>query len=239
MQRRASAAYIRNYEDPARRSVMLEDRKAMVRRFTRGLADVAGLSDEEMDRLVDLVAEQGLERTLWDHRCRVDPSCDEAKHTFPNAEQHAAAIEALLGPDKYQSYRQFRLAGPERGIVEQLRLRLVDRDPLGNKAAQQLIAALWEERERYFAQAAQRGVGLGLSWTSDSIVVTHTVGQGPGSTVDHHALEFNELTRARAAAILSPEQLRVFSEMQDEAYRTLGSILRKPAAAKAQAGPAR
>lgn len=233
-QRRISAAFLRRYEDPTQRPEMLADEKAVVRRSTRGLAEAAGLSGEELDRLVDLLAEQRLERILADHRCRVDPSCDGLTYRFHDAEQHVAEVAALLGPEKHQKYRQFRLASTERSIVDQLRLRLVDGDALGSSDAERLISALWEERERFFTQAERRGVHLGIVRTAFSIVVTRTDERGMGNEVDHHTLEFNELASARAAAILTPAQLRVFKEIQDEAYRQIESSFRDQNAAKAE-----
>jgi hypothetical protein len=225
-QRQISSAFMRRYDDPAQREEMLLEAKGQLRRGVRPFANIAGMSDAELDAFVNLLAEQQLERRVAEHRCGMSESCDYLAHRFTDVDRHRAEITALIGADTYQKYRQFREAGQERSLVSHLRVKLVDVEALRSSDAERLITALFEEREQFFAQAARKNVQLVTMSTGLGMVVTKAGEPGEEGEVDEHTREFNEIARARAATILTREQLRVFSEIQDEAYRSIEGSLR-------------
>jgi hypothetical protein len=215
-----STAFMRQYDDPLQRAEMLLIEKGRVRRTFRPFGQLAGMSNAQMDAFINLLAEQRMERSIAEYRCGMSDSCDYDAYRFPDGTRQTAEIVALIGADRYQKYRRFREAGFERGVVENLRVRLVDAEaPLRSSDAERLIGALFEERELFFAQAQQKGIQLTMIGIGNGMVIARADERGGEPEVDDHSREFNEIARTRAATILTQEQLRVFRGIQDEAYR--------------------
>jgi hypothetical protein len=227
VQQQVSARFMRRHDDPLQRTEMIMEAKGQILRGMRPFGRQAGMSDERLDALVTLLAQQRTERSVAEHRCGMDESCDYDAHRFPDVARQTAEIVALLGPETYQEYRLFRDAGTERGFVAALRTKLVDGDALRAADARRLVDALFEEREQYLAQAEQRGVQLTMITTGAAVVVARAGKQGGEPLIDDHSREFLDLMRKRAATILTQEQQRVFDEMQEEGYRIVAESIKR------------
>ena len=206
--------------DPAKRRAMLDETKAGSRRQFPQLAQVLQLSDFEYDRLLELLAEQqlaGHERML---RCALDSTCkfpgvDRAYHDSQELE-----VAALIGADRQQRLEKYQQSLNERSAVTQFRGGLPDKDRLSDAKAEQLIAAIAEEHQRFEAEIVQSGAGVsGLNTGGVSFALSPEEAGAEKRLAE--GTEYLGRVRERATPILTAGQLAVFNEMLDEGLRQL------------------
>src|SRR2546430_8896724 len=89
-------------------------------------------------------------------RCRLDPSCNVQSLPI-DLESQQKAIKELLGAEKFDEYERYQQTLYQRLEVHELRSRLDVANVLSDEKAEALIAALYEEGERYAAEAKAMG----------------------------------------------------------------------------------
>jgi Spy/CpxP family protein refolding chaperone len=188
------------------------------------VAQHLGLTDEEADRLFTLLAEQQLQAHERQARCVTQPDCNYRGFSSADAETQQQEMNALLGPDRQQKFKLFQESMSERQAVAALRSNLPDSAFLNEQRAEDLVAALYEERTQFQNEAQQRGMGFNGYGTGSGMLFV-----GDQGTLDERvaaARRYSDRLRERAAQVLTPEQLKSFNQMQDELLANLREMLR-------------
>jgi hypothetical protein len=215
------------YDDSSQRPALVEDARANARRQYARLKDQLRLSDNTFEQLIALLAEQQLDAQVSWARCAVDPRCDPDDSGRTPLNDRSQEFLALLGADRIDTFQQYRDSLVERDAVAQLRGRLPDTNFLPQAQADQLVAALAEERRRYSDEMTQQGAklqgwgtNLGMLWYPDH-----------ARTVEQQLLEaaqYSQRLRTRAATLLSPAQLAAYVQMQEELLAQMAAHFRPP-----------
>ena len=222
-QRQYMEELLARLEDPEQREEMLAEYKMVSRNSNPRLAQALQLTSEEYERLIDLLAMGQINSMESSAHCSLDPQCMTQGVGRREPDWKAQEIADLLGPGRQQKYDQYRNSIQERESVTQLRERLDDAAYLADGQAEALIGALADERQRITADAGGGFMGFGNG--SGMAYVT-----GNGTTPEERfksAQANSQRLRARAAEVLTPEQLRIFNEMQDEVVLSARQQLRQ------------
>jgi hypothetical protein len=228
----SEARFLEEIADPTRRAELLEQTKLSVRGPLPRVAQHLGLTDEEADRLFTLLAEQQLQAHERQARCVTQPDCNYRGYTPADADAQQQEMNALLGPEKLQKFRQFQESASERQTVATLRSNLPDSAFLNEQRAEDLVAALHDERARFQNEAQQRGTGFSGYGTGSGMLYIDDRG-----TLDERvaaARRYSERLRERAAEVLTSEQAKSFNQMQDELLANLREMLRNQEAERAR-----
>jgi hypothetical protein len=220
----SEARFLEEIADPARRAELLEQTKLSVRGPLPRVAQHLGLTDEEADRLFTLLAEQQLQAHERQARCVTQPDCEYRGVSPAEVDSQQQEMNALLGPEKLQKFRQFQESASERQTVATLRSNLPDSAFLNEQRAEDLVAALHDERTRFHNEAQQRGTGFSGYGTGSGMLYIDDRG-----TLDERvaaARRYSDRLRERAAQVLTPEQAKSFNQMQDELLANLREMLR-------------
>ena len=220
---------VSRFDDSVQRQALLDEQKAAVRRQYARLKEQLKLSDAKFEQLVTTLAEQNLQGQENWARCAVDASCDPKDPSRMRVDDRTQELLALLGADSFEDFNVFRESLQERDAVAQLRGRLNDSLFLPQAQAEQLIAALADERKRYAQEATTRGTNLngwgttlGMIWyPEDAVTIEARLAE---------AAQYSQRLRARAATVLSAAQLAAFIQMQEELLAQMASYLRPPPA---------
>lgn len=209
------AALARSLADPAARAKLVVDGIVEIRRTSADLGRTLGLTPQQETRLIELMAEQQLQmRSLG-----VGSSGQQPVDPRQLFERHESELRKLLGPAKMDVFRQYRASAPERAQVQALRARLDGTAALRDDQATRLVALMREEREAYVASFTDSGAGghlPGYPFTPFSS------GDDPVEELRYaqaqlpRTEEFLQRLQGRAATVLTREQLRRFTQMQDE-----------------------
>jgi hypothetical protein len=211
------------FDDPAVRSLELARHQQQLRRRNLGLADELGLSAEQETALIDLLANQVLEKQMLDMRQGRADSEEERRAQRAEREalqrDHEQQLQAQLGYNDYERYRGFQQQVPERQLLGQLRSRLDESSVLKDQQAKRLASAMFEERQLYMQQVrATEGFG-GIAPNYPFVALP----RGDPAVRVRFAEEqlvrteaFLQRLRQRAEPILNEEQMRRFMEIQEE-----------------------
>jgi hypothetical protein len=220
-------------DDSVQRQVLLDEQKTSVRRQYARLQQRLKLSDAQFEQLVTTLAEQNLQGQENWARCAIDAACDPKDASRMRVDERTQELLALLGADSYEDFTAYRETLQERDAVTQLRGRLADDVLLPQSAAEQLIAALADERKRYAQEATARGASLNgwgtnlgmIMYPEDAVTIEARLAE---------AAQYSQRMRARAATVLTAAQLAAFIQMQDELLAQMAAYLRPtPAPRKA------
>lgn len=220
-------------DDSVQRQALLDEQKASVRRQYARLKEQLKLSDAKFDQLVTTLAEQNLQGQENWARCSIDPTCNPKDESRMRIDDRTQELLALLGSESYEDFNAFRETLQERDAVAQLRGRLNDNLFLPQAQAEQLIAALADERKRFAQETTARGstvngwgTTLGTIWyPEDAVTIEARLSE---------AAQYSQRLRARAATVLSAAQLAAFVQMQEELLAQMAGYLRPaPAPRKA------
>jgi Spy/CpxP family protein refolding chaperone len=218
------ARFLEEVADPARRAELIEQTKLSVRAPLPRVAQYLGLTDEEADRLFTLLAEQQIQAHERQARCVTDPGCNHRGFSSTDAEAQQQEMNALLGPERHQKFKQFQESMSERQAVSALRSNLSDRAFLNDQRAEDLVAALYDERMQFQNEAVQRGTGFSGYGTGSGMLFV-----GDQGSLDERvaaARRYSERLRERAAQVLTAEQAKSFNQMQDELLANMREMLR-------------
>lgn len=220
----SEARFLEEIADPARRAELLEQTKLSVRAPLPRVAQHLGLTDEEADLLFTLMAEQQLQAHERQARCVTEPDCNYRGYAPADADRQQQEMNALLGPERHEKFRQFQESMGERQAVSALRSNLSDRAFLNDQRAEELVSALADERTRFQNEALQRGTGFSGYGSGSGMLFV-----GDQGSLDERvaaARRYSERLRERAAQVLTAEQAKGFNQMQDELLANLREMLR-------------
>jgi len=206
--------------DATMRAQMLEEWKEGNTHNKAKYARYLGLSEADAERLIDVLADQYLAQSEAFARCTLRPPCDyQPVFRETNAAQQLALTD-LLGTEKAQRFEHYMYTGVERNMVSSfLRDKIPAASRLSDERAEQLIDALAEERRLVETTIKQRGFEP-FVYPMEGVVFTFQNSMyEPGNTDERlkEAADYNRRIHARAKAILTPQQLAGFEQMQEAA----------------------
>jgi hypothetical protein len=214
--------WLRQYDDPTQRASLLKAAKSGIESQYSRLRDRLKLDAATFGQLVDLLTQEQLEQQANYFRCVTDASCDTSNVRPPR--DHSDEYLAMLGADAFAQFNAYRQAMPEWQAVVQLRGRLGEANYLKDGDAERLLGALSAERERYATESNQAGAKL-RGWGTGTGTVWYS-GDGDVEEQLASATQYSERVRQRAASILNAEQLRAFTQLQDELLANFANYLR-------------
>jgi hypothetical protein len=225
-QRRQASEYLARLDDPAQRQATRERALDEARRSTAGLDAKLGLTAEQYERLIELLADQDLEKRVSAARCIVNPACVEPAPDSALFSSRDQAIRDIVGDEGLRELRAFRSAEPERRVVGALQSRLENRAVLTPMQSDDLARALSDESRRQLRemyQRQQRGKAFGppdgptLVYADDSPTADLALQSGEASV---------QAIRDSAATMLTGEQLITFNRMYDELLISFRDFIR-------------
>jgi hypothetical protein len=200
-------------ENPDKRASYLRVMSANHHRAFPRLAGYLGLTDDESDRLADLLAEQQLRVMEVRYRCALNPACDQ--FGFGSGYRQAADQELidLLGPERKKRFDDYRDNTQERNQVTRMRGEMPDALRFNDDQAEKLATALGEERRRTVTEWEQNGTAYaGLTTEFGSIYYPESPQDVELRLAD--AREYLERQRKQAAGVLNAKQLEYFGSRQ-------------------------
>ncbi len=207
-------------EDPDKRAERMRASRSNYQRIMPRLAEHLGLSDDQYDRLLELLAEQEMRYLELSYQCALTPNCERPP---PQGLINERELSDLLGHEKGRQFSDYRDNLTERGHVSNMRGDLPDALRMTDVQAEKLVAALGEERRRMLKEWEQRGAGFESMNSEYGEVSFSSTAQG----LEQREAEASELQRRqhdRAAQILTAGQLKVFGERQATALEQARSI---------------
>ena len=186
----------------AMQKMMRTQLRANFKRVHADIGEKLGLSQDEANKLIDLMIDQQM--------AMMDRGRLESGNSSLTPEQRAAAnqaqmqknqaeVTALIGADKVEAYKAYQETMPARQEVAALSRQLEANDVnLSKDQRDRMVTALAEERNRvpapkYSESASREDFNKAMSaWQDD----------------------YNQRTATRAGSILSSEQQATFSEFQ-------------------------
>lgn len=216
---------IARLDDSVQRQALVDEQKTAVRRQYARLKDQLKLSDGKFEQLVTTLAEQNLQAQEKWARCAIDATCDPKDESRMRMDDRTQELLALLGQDSFEEFTSFRETLQERDAVAQLRGRLTDSLFLPQAQAEQLVAALADERKRYVQETTARGSSLSgwgtnlgmIMYPEDAVTIEARLAE---------AAQYSQRLRTRAATVLSAAQLAAYMQMQDELLAQMAAFLR-------------
>lgn len=214
-----SARLLKRYEDPRERDMLLEAAKADQRYVLGRFPQIASLTDEDADQLLNALGQVRLQNSLKVARCLLEPDCTRPRKEteVADSEDTRQQITAVLGPEIALRYEAFRSSSLDRITVTTFRARLGDGQMLGDVDTEHLIEALADERHKYIRELEQRGAKVDtFNYSGVAFAVPVPADARYGAVDAKAASDFSERMRRRASQVLSADQLRVFANLQDD-----------------------
>jgi hypothetical protein len=204
--------------DATMRAQLLEEWKEANLPNKARYARYLGISEADAEGLIDVLAVQYLSQSEAYARCTLQPPCDYQAVSRETSAAQQRALTDLLGAEKQQRFEQYTYTNVERQMVSHfLRDKIPVGSQLSDEQAEQFIDALAEERRLVETAIKQRGSEPfvypmeGVAFTFQNNVFE------PGNTGERlkEAADYNRRIHARAKAILTPQQLAAFEQMQE------------------------
>ncbi|HET7812570.1 MAG TPA: hypothetical protein VFL16_18505 [Steroidobacteraceae bacterium] len=217
--RQQSKLLLEQLADPAARARLLEESRNSVRNAYPWLAERLKLGPEEYEKLIDLLARRDLERREAFAKCAADGACSSGQPGQFNYDQEVQPVADLLGPERMKQFETYQQTMNERETVLNLRGRLPDQAWLSTEQSEALITALADEsyqaqRDAQLAGHSVAGFGMNGGWI-------YYENQGTVQQQVRSAEAYVNRMIARAAAELTAEQLRYFTQMQQDLLANL------------------
>ena len=222
--------YLAKLDDPGRRAALVEETRSGLRRQYEPLKQKLKLDSATFEQLLTILAEQQIQPQEKYFRCIADPACD--LNNFGRngnvVDDRSGELLSLLGNDDAEELKNYTSSLHERETVVQLRGRLDEASNLRDSQAEQLVAALSEERIRFQKDAAQRGTSVS-GWGTPQLGMLYY--SGDSNSLDQRfteAAQYSQRLRDRAATVLSPKQLAAFAQIQEELLATMRATMLPP-----------
>ena len=216
----ASRQFLADVAHPAGRARALEPKKLVIRSRYQGLAKYLDMDASQYSQFIDLLAEQELASQENATRCILDKNCRYRGETDDWVEARNREIAAVFGEETAVRYRFFERSGNERQAVTVLRGRLPDNARLSDAKAEELVRAWVEESELIRREMGRVQYGVGMY----NNMVYAVMQADPDGQRAAAAEDYNRRWRERAAGVLNPEQLTVFTQLQDDTIEQMRAI---------------
>jgi hypothetical protein len=202
--------------DPTMRAQILEEWKEANLPNKARYARYLGISESDAERLIETLAELEIAQQETYSRCALQPACDFRTLRESTSAARQQALTDLFGVEKQQRFEEYTYSGVERHMVSTfLRHRFPAGSQLSETQEEQLISALADERRQVEAEIRQTGLEPFL-FPMEGVVFPFN---GPESENPDDrlkdAVDYNRRIHARAEAMLTPQQLAAFEQMQE------------------------
>lgn len=220
--------------------------KELADMFSGDMASVAphiGMTADELQRYSEQRAEQVLR---WQQRlqeCLLDPACDAAALRSTRQAEAKQEETAMLGPERSARLKTFQAAFYERNLVQALQKTLPAGAALPPAQAEKLALALAEETQKFDANAQRFGQKVFKYVSGNAVEVRSAAHEGTPEQYrqkQESAARHQQLLHARAASLLTTQQLAEFRTLQEQALARYQERLREEeiaANARGRAGP--
>jgi hypothetical protein len=215
MMQEAHEQQLRMLKDPEYRALMRAQHRLNMQRSYADIGLFMNLSDDETERLLDLLAEQALQS--MEQRPRFGrmgpPTEDEVRdmqRTFEEQRKNnEAEIAALLGP-KYSEWQQYQQSGWARMQVSNLRQALaLSNEPLRTEQVKPLIDAITREQQQLAPRA--QGLNMGATGRPTAEMMARWTEERIEQTKQAH-----ERIRLAVSGLLSPSQYEQLRRQQEQ-----------------------
>jgi hypothetical protein len=198
-------------EDPAMREMMRNQQKGMLKSMYGALFKELNLPPDQEKQLIALLLDQqmsGVERASGmfggDAAARTNAIAAITQAHKENSDK----IKGLLGEEKFAQYEEYQKSMGDRMVLQQFQQQAAAGDaPLRDEQMQQLVQLMKEERARTPPVISQ-----------DPAVAAANFEKMMNDELLNRQLEwqeaFNRRVSERAAGLLTPEQLKEFSDFQ-------------------------
>lgn len=201
----------RMFQDPEYRALRLEQNKMMLRRQYSDLGVALNLPEDEIEKLIGVLAEHQLQMMAEGPFMRPgsDPAAEWSRKLAEIQREKEADVKALLGDAKYQEWLDYKNSMGTRMQVRNLRSALEgSSDPLREDQYQALVTAMTEEQRRLGAEPRSD-----LLKPSSSSMVSQSEQLTAVEQSLERAAQYNQRMRDAAAPYLSSTQLQRFDQM--------------------------
>lgn len=212
--RRALDEWRRMLADPAYRKAMLAQHRLRLQPQYSELAAELGLSQDEADRFLDLLAEQSLREST--DGMKDDPGAnsenpeERRRRLKERQEQAENERKALLGEERFRTWTEYVNSAGARAQVRDLRTELAtSSSPLREDQIKPLVKALAAEQQRHSAERQQHHSGA--KWIDETPAERIAYMERRAALIE----ESLERSREAGAMYLDSEQQRRFDEMLD------------------------
>lgn len=183
--------------NPENRRAMQAQHKMALRAMYKDLAGELHLSADQANQLLDLLAQQQMERMQEMRENRGDRNA-LSQANADLEQKNAAELTALLG-DKYSQYQEYQQSLGERMQVEQIGVQFAAANlPLADSQKKQLITAMVEERKTLPPP----------TWSQDASP------QDNMARMRAWQQDYEKRIKDRASSVLSSQQLAQYEELQ-------------------------
>lgn len=214
---RQAAAFLAKYSTTEGRAELAAEAGRELR-MDGGLREYLGLDDASYDRFVEMLVQHDLASRETMYRCSLDERCN-----FPGIDQTTFAAQrrnaaSMFGPDILDKYEFYSDSFPERRVVTELRGRLPDSARLDDATTARLVRVLYDENRGILADITKSGGSVG----NYNHVIWAPMDSSGVREQNDATLAYNARLYDRAADILTPGQLQVYSDMRNEALEEIG-----------------
>ncbi len=225
-------------QDPAMKKMVRGQQKAMVDMMYSGLFNQLKLSPDERSSFTELLLDVQMAQVesaggLLGGDSTVDPA--QARKTIEeNKKATDAKIKELLGDDRFAEYEGYQKTISERMQVSQLQTRMeTAKLPLADAQVSQLMQFMQEERERVPPVLPS---GPNVNPADVKALMTAENLDKQMQWYD----DYNQRVLARATAVLSPDQLKVYQDFQEQqsSMQKLGMKMAREMFGGGEAAPA-
>jgi hypothetical protein len=207
--------------DPEYRAAMREQQKMGLRQMYPDLASATGLSSEQVDRMMELLAEQQL-KSMEGSRSLEDPAQREQYFEQLRQQQrdNESAIAAEIGSDGLQKWKEYQASLGARFQVRNLRSQLEAAGvPLRDTQVEDLVSALRSAEKQMFSAPNMPGqrVAGGFNANDRSQALQQSI-----KLAEEQAQRQREAVRP----YLSAEQFEKFEKLQEQEERMRKASMR-------------
>jgi hypothetical protein len=207
----------RMLQHPAGRELLRAQDRSLIEDEHQHLARDLGWTKEDQNSLIDLLVEQGMERS--DLLASTPGMVDGAQLEQLSA-RHERQVAALLGDDKARQYRDYEDDGPLRALVAQLRGQLPQSAALSDEQAARLRTALRDVRAGFRKEMEQRYAGQQITatmgtWYGGEFISSDSLGTPRQRQFLEQIEAYHQQMGQAAARVLTTAQMNLFSQIQE------------------------
>ena len=151
--------------DPSYRAAAVAEQRFELQTEHPQLAAELGLSKDEVDRFLDLLAEQSVRE--YESAIKEQPGEDVQQRRKKLLEQQQQERREFLGEQQFQRWTEYVNSAGARGVVSQLRTQLAtSSSPLHEGQIKPLVKALAAEQQRHWAEREENHSSA--QWTDET-----------------------------------------------------------------------
>jgi hypothetical protein len=221
---RTPAECVENHEDPVGREQLRRDAVEQARGELDGFDKERNLDAQTFERLIQLVANQELERKYTRYRCFADSNgCPADAATLYL--RHTEAVEALIGTGGQWEMRKLVVPPADRRMLAALAKRLPADQPLTRAQHEAMIIALDDALRADVEQEVASGQNSAGYIDNDGSRVFYLDLPSTEESVASARI-YVQRVKDYASLILHGRQVVIFNQMQDELLSDLQQQLR-------------